>query len=151
VTTRKRSRMAKDEIELADTVMALKITVEKLKVRVDYLASALEDLTTAKDAQVPLAAWIDDDLFVSANNGRLGEMNPQVPWLRDLYNVRTEAALANARHQIPELRVRTTRELLALPHEKALLWKNVGKKSLTNIVRALERAGIRWPAKGRKA
>jgi len=146
----RRSRMAKDEIELADTVMALKLAFEKLKVRVDYLASALDDLTTAKDAQVPLAAWIDDELFVSAGNGRLGEMNPQVPWLRDLYNVRAEAALANARYAILELRVRTTRELLALPHEKVLLWKNVGKKSLTNIVRALERAGIRWPAKGRK-
>ena len=148
--TRKRSRMAEDEIELADTVMALKITVEKLKVRVDYLASALEDLTAEKDAKVPLAAWIDDDLFVSTGNGRHGEMNPQVPWLRDLYNVRAETALANARYAIPELRVRTTRELLALPHEKVLLWKNVGKKSLTNIVRALERAGVRWPAKGRK-
>jgi len=148
--TRKRSRMAKDEIELADTVMALKLTVEKLKVRVDYLTNALEDLTAEKDAQVPFAAWIDDDLFVSTSNGRHGEMNPQVPWLLDIYNVRAETALANARYAIPELRVRTTRDLLALPHEKALLWKNVGKKSLTNIVRALERAGIRWPAKGRK-
>jgi hypothetical protein len=136
--------MAKDEIELADTVMTLKLAVEKIKVRVDYLADALEDLIAAKDAQVPLAAWIDEDLFHGA------EMNPAVPFLPGLYNVRAENALRDARHQIPELRVRTTRELLALPHEKVLLWRNVGKKSLTNIVRALERAGVRWPAKGRK-
>ena len=142
--TRKRSRMAKDEIELADTVMALKIAVEKLKVRVDYLASALEDLTTEKDAQVPLAVWVDEPLFLG------GEFNPNVSWVKDLYSVRAENALRNARYEISESHEATTRDLLAVPHARALLRKNFGKKSLTNIVRALERAGVRWPAKGRK-
>jgi len=142
----RRSRMAKDEIELADTVMALKLAFEKLKVRVDYLASALDDLTTAKDAQVPLAAWVDEPLFLPDSQG--GEMNPAVPFLAHLHNVRVEAALSKARYSTSD--IRTTRDLLATPHHMALRWTNFGKQAMASLVRALERAGVRWPAKGRK-
>ena len=139
----RRSRMADDEIELADTVMDLKNTVEKLKAKLEYLANTIEDMRSAKEAKVPLATWVDEELFVG------GEMNPAVPFLKHLYNVRAENALKKARYATADLCVITTRELLALPHEKVLLWTNVGDKALAAMVRALERHGVRWPAKGR--
>jgi uncharacterized coiled-coil protein SlyX len=141
----KRSRMAEDEIELADDVMALKLTVEKLQAKLEYLTETIEDMRCEKEAKAPLAAWVDEELFVG------GKMNLAVPFLSNLHNVRAENALLKARYETVERRVVTTRDLLALPHEKALLWKNFAYKALAAVVKALERQGVRWPAKGSKA
>ena len=140
-----RSRLSKDEIELADTVMHLKHSVKILQTQVAHLQETVEDLRAASGEKIPLEDWVDARLFVA------GGMNPAVPFLPYLHNVRAEGALRNAQYQIPELRVVTTRDLLALSHEQARLWKNFGKVALASVLRALVRVDVEWPVKGRKS
>ncbi len=139
----RRSRLAEDEIELADTVMHLKHSVQKIQTQIAHLQEIVEDLRAAKAEKIPLADWVDEWMYIG------GAKNPAVPFLEYLHNVRAEGALRNAQHQTNALRAVTTRDLLALSHDRALLWKNFGKVALASVVRALDRAGVQWPVKGR--
>ena len=140
-----RSRLSKDEIELADTVMRLKHSVKMLQTQVAHLQETVEDLRAASGEKIPLADWVDEPLCIGST------MNPAVPFLAYLHNVRAESALRSARYAIGSLCVTSTRDLLALPHDQALLWRNFGKVALASVLRALERVDVKWPVKGRQS